>query len=180
MLLHWGELLRWNIITPVLTFRRSFVSFENVDAIFNVSKLCLHFLKESFNLLVRPCIETVVDVVTMLCGWRTDWGAIGIISWLSWSLTRQKQHQEQQTATEIWGNISHCVNLMIKAQLMLRTGGKAVSDSCLVLTRCLHTSQSSMRDIFHVFRTETSVDHCFALCSLFGEKNMHAWMSSVS
>ena len=33
-------------------------------------------------------------------------------------------------------------------------------------------SPISMRDIFHVFRIETCVDHCFALCLLFREKNM--------
>ena len=57
-----------NIIRPVPTFFRSFVAFEDVDTIFNVSKLCLQFLKERFNLLVWPCIEAVVDVITLLCG----------------------------------------------------------------------------------------------------------------
>ena len=32
-------------------------------------------------------------------------------------------------------------------------------------------SRTSTQDIFHVFRIDSCVDHCFALCSLFGEKN---------
>ena len=40
----------------------------------------------------------------------------------------------------------------------------------------MSASPSSMQDIFHVFRIEkeTRVDHCFALCSLFGENNIMA------
>ena len=69
MLLHRGERLAKHHHNSVVTFLRSLVSFEDVDAIFNVSQLRLHFLKESFNLLVWPCIEAVlVDVVTLLCG----------------------------------------------------------------------------------------------------------------
>ena len=46
-------------------------------------ELFLHFFKDRFNLLVWPCIEAVVHVVTMLPGCRTDWGAISAISRLN-------------------------------------------------------------------------------------------------
>ena len=82
-----------------LTRHSRLVPFEDVDVILQSSELFLYFLKNSFNLLVWPCIEAVVDVITMLCGCRTDWGTINIIFWLSQSLTRHKQHQEQQSAT---------------------------------------------------------------------------------
>ena len=42
----------------------------------------------------------------------------------------------------------------------------------MLSTDKVFASPSSMRDIFHVFRIEACVDHLFALCSLFGEKNM--------
>ena len=100
----------------VVTFQKLLVPFEDVDVILHLSELFLHFLKDRLNLLVWPCIEAVVHVVTMLCGCRTDWGAISAISWLSESLARHKQCQEQQTATKTRGNTNHCANL-IKAQL---------------------------------------------------------------
>ena len=60
------------------------VPFKNVDVILHFSKLFLHLLKNSFNLLVWPCTAAVVDVyITMLCVFRTDWGVISVISWLS-------------------------------------------------------------------------------------------------
>ena len=90
------------------------VPFEDVDVILQSSELFLHFLKNSFNLFVWPCIEAVVDVITMLCG--CSWGAISAISGLSEGLTRHKQHQEQQSATITRENTSHCAN-SIKAQL---------------------------------------------------------------
>ena len=66
----------------VLTVHNRLVPFQDVDVILQLSELCLHFLKNSFDLLVWPCVEAVVDVIAMLCGGRTDWGAISVISWL--------------------------------------------------------------------------------------------------
>ena len=51
-----------------LTLHSRLVPFEDVDVVLQLSELFLHFLKNSFNLLVWPCIEAVEDVITMLCG----------------------------------------------------------------------------------------------------------------
>ena len=67
----------------VLTFQQCLVPFEDVDVMLYLSELYLHFFKDRFNLLVWPCIEAVVHIVTMLCSCRTDWGAISVFSRLS-------------------------------------------------------------------------------------------------
>ena len=70
------------------TFTWSVVSrFDNADIISIVHKLLLHFLNKCSDLLVwRSCMEAEVDVLTWVCGWRTDWGA-SAVTWLSRRLT---------------------------------------------------------------------------------------------
>lgn len=61
----------------VLTLHSRLVPFEDVDVILQLSELFLHFLKNSFNLLLWSRTAAVVDVyTTLLCD-------CSVISWLS-------------------------------------------------------------------------------------------------